>query len=91
MNLLLCKQAHRETGRFFAVSGVQLAQTDRGQFHCRRAAFSSHLKSRVGNILAKAVTGCCFTHYALFRRGTYNFAQVSQNTLVHHTRKLLVY
>jgi hypothetical protein len=47
-------QAHRETDRFFAASGVQLAQTDRGQFHFRRAAFSSQLQSRVGLALAKA-------------------------------------
>jgi hypothetical protein len=40
---------------FFTASGVQLVQTDRDQFHFRRAAFSSVLKSRVGNILAKAV------------------------------------
>ncbi len=51
---LLFLQAHRETDRFFAASGVQLAQSDRGQFHFRRAAFSSQIKSRVGNILAKA-------------------------------------
>jgi hypothetical protein len=36
-----------------AASGVQLAQTNRGFFHYHRAAFSSMLKSRVGNILAK--------------------------------------
>jgi hypothetical protein len=46
-------QAHRETGRFFAASGVQLAQSN-NQFHYRRAAFSSQLKSKVINILAKA-------------------------------------
>jgi hypothetical protein len=51
---LLFLQGHRETDRFFAVSGVQLAQTDRVQFHFRHTAFSSMLKSRVGNILAKA-------------------------------------
>jgi hypothetical protein len=51
---LLFLQAQRETDRFFAASGVQLAQSNRGQFHYRRAAFSSHLKSKVGNILAKA-------------------------------------
>jgi hypothetical protein len=51
---LLFLQAHRETDRFFAASGVQLAQSDRGYFHFRCAAFSSLLKSRVGNILAKA-------------------------------------
>jgi hypothetical protein len=50
---LLFLQAHRETDRFFAASGVQLAQTDRGQFHFRHAAFSQHLKSKVGLVLAK--------------------------------------
>ena len=50
---LLFLQAHRETDRFFAASGVQLEQTNSGQFHFRRAAFSSMIKSRVGNILAK--------------------------------------
>ena len=48
---LLFLQDHREIDRFLAASGVQLAQTN---FHFRRAAFSSQLKSRVGNILAKA-------------------------------------
>ena len=43
-------QAHRETDRFLADSGVQLAQTN---FHFRHMVFSSHLKSRVGNILVK--------------------------------------
>jgi hypothetical protein len=52
---LLFLQAHRETDRFFAVSGVQLAQYERGQFHFRRAAFSSQLKAKVGLALAKAV------------------------------------
>ena len=47
-------QAHRETDRFFAASGVQSAQFDRGYFHFRRAAFLSMLKSKCGNILAKA-------------------------------------
>jgi hypothetical protein len=51
---LLFLQAHRETDRFFAASGVQLAQSNSGLFHFRRAAFSSHLKSKIGNILAKA-------------------------------------
>jgi len=44
---LLFLQAHRETDRFFAAPGVQLAQSHRGQFHFRRAAFSSQLKSGV--------------------------------------------
>ena len=56
---LLFLQAHRETDRFFAASGVQLAQPTCGFFHFRRAAFSSQLKSKVGNILAKAA------HYGL--------------------------
>ena len=51
---LLFLQAHRETDRFFAASGVQLAQSTSGQFHYKRAAFSSQLRSKVGNILAKA-------------------------------------
>jgi hypothetical protein len=41
---ILCKSA----------SGVQSAQSNMGGFfHFRRAAFSSMLKSRVGNIMAK--------------------------------------
>jgi hypothetical protein len=51
---LLFLQAHRETDRFFAASGVQLAQHDRVQFHFRRAAFSAQLKVKVGITLAKA-------------------------------------
>jgi hypothetical protein len=51
---LLFLQAHRETDRFFAASGVQLVQPISGLFHFRRAAFSSQLKSKIGNILAKA-------------------------------------
>jgi hypothetical protein len=52
---LLFLQAHRETYRLFAASGVLLAQTDRGMFHYRRAVFSAQLKSKVGLALAKAV------------------------------------
>ena len=51
---LLFLQAHRETDRFFAVSGVQSAQTTSGMFHFRRTTFSSGLKSKVGLALAKA-------------------------------------
>ena len=52
---LLFLQAHRETDRFFAASGVQSAQsTSGGFFHFRRAAFSSGLKSKVGLALAKS-------------------------------------
>ena len=58
MNLseFLFLQAHRETDRFFAVSGVLSAQSDRGFFHYLRTAFSSMLKSRVGNILDMAAS-----------------------------------
>jgi len=38
---------------FFATSGVQSTQFDRGFFHFRRTAFSSMLKSRVSTILVK--------------------------------------
>jgi hypothetical protein len=46
---LLFLQTHRETDRFFEASGVQLAQTNRGQFHFqlphyRCAVFSSQFK-----------------------------------------------
>jgi hypothetical protein len=51
---LLFLQAHRETDRFFAASGVQLAQSTSRLFHFRRAAFSSTLKAKVGSTLAKA-------------------------------------
>jgi hypothetical protein len=45
---LLFLQTHRETDRFFAASGVQLVETNpSGQFHFRRAAFTSILKSRL--------------------------------------------
>ena len=53
---LLFLQAHRETDRFFAASGVQFAHSTSGQFHYRLPAFSSQLKSKCGNILAKAAT-----------------------------------
>jgi hypothetical protein len=51
---LLFLQSHRETDRFFAVSGVLSAQSDRGFFNYRRAAFSAQLKSKVGLALVKA-------------------------------------
>ncbi len=50
---LLFFQAHRETDRFFAASGVQLAQQNRGLFHFLRAAFSATLKAKVDSTLAK--------------------------------------
>ena len=53
---LLFLQGHRETDRFFAGLGVQLAQSNRGPFHYRRSACSSMIKSRVGNILTKTPT-----------------------------------
>ncbi len=44
----------RKLATFFAASGVQLAQPTSGFFHFRRAAFSSQLKSKVGNVLVKS-------------------------------------
>jgi hypothetical protein len=38
----------------FPASGVQLAQSTSGLFIFRRVTFSSHLKSKIGNIVAKA-------------------------------------
>jgi hypothetical protein len=51
---LLFLQAHRETDRFFAASGVQLEQSDRVQFHFRLTAFTQQLKSRVDLVIVKA-------------------------------------
>jgi hypothetical protein len=51
---LLFLQDHPETDRFCTSSGVQSAQTDRGQFHFRRAAFSAQFKRKVGLDLGKA-------------------------------------
>jgi hypothetical protein len=80
---LVFLQAHRETDHFFAASGVQLAQSDRGQFHYKRAAFSSQLKSKVGSILAKAAA----------LRITLNIdgAPIASKSHTHHTHKPLVY
>jgi hypothetical protein len=81
---LLFLQVHRETDRFFAASGVQLVQTDRGMFHYRRAAFSAQLKSKVGLGLDKAAA----LRITLNLDGTPSYLN---HTLTHHTRKLLVY
>jgi hypothetical protein len=54
--LLLFLQGQRETDRFLAASRVQLAHSTSDQFHYLRVAFSSQLKSKIGNILAKAAS-----------------------------------
>ncbi len=50
---ILFLQDHRETDRFFTVSGVLSVQSDRRFFHYLRTTFSSMFKSRVRNILTK--------------------------------------
>ena len=50
---LLFLQTHRETDRFFEVSGDRLTQSTSDQCHYRLKVFSSNLKSKVGNILTK--------------------------------------
>ena len=50
---LLFLQTHRETDRFFAASGVQLAQHDRDQFHFHHVVFDSQVKNRVVLTLVK--------------------------------------
>jgi hypothetical protein len=79
---LLFLQAHRETDRFFAASGVQLKESDRDQFHYHRKVFSSHLKSKVVNILVKPTVV----------RVNLNIDGVSMvcRSLSHHTLKTLV-
>ena len=62
----------------------QLAQSTSGLYHYKRAAFSSQLKSKCGNILAKAAA----------LRITLNVdgdLWCQDHTLTHHTHKLLVY
>jgi hypothetical protein len=49
-----CCHTYLETDRFYAASGIQSAQTQRGMFHFRRAAFAQQFKSKVGLALAKA-------------------------------------
>ena len=52
---LLFLQDHRETDRFFAVSGVHHPQsTTAGLFHYRYAVFSSQIKEKVNSTLDKA-------------------------------------
>jgi hypothetical protein len=50
---LLFLQNHRETERVFVGSGVHLTYSTSGQFHYHRTVFSSQLKSKIVNILAK--------------------------------------
>ncbi len=58
---LLSLQAHRETDRFFADTGVQLAQTNRGMFHYLRAVLSAQLKKKSW---PGSRQGGSFTYYA---------------------------
>ena len=85
---LLFLQAHRETDRFFADSGVQPAQsTSGGLFHFRRVAFLAHLRGKVGSTLAKAA--------ALRVNLNIDVVTITSRThtleLFHLTRKHLVY
>ncbi len=48
---LLFLQAHRETDRFFAASGVHFAQPTSRIFHFHRVVFSAQLKGKVGRVI----------------------------------------
>jgi hypothetical protein len=50
---LLFLQTHRETDRFFADSGVQLAQSTSGLVHFRRVALLTTLTAKVVSTLAQ--------------------------------------
>ena len=81
---LLFLQDHRETDRFFAVSGVQVAQSDGDQFHYKHVALLAQIKSRVSLTLAKASD----------LRITLNLDGepiTSRHILTHLTRKHLAY
>jgi hypothetical protein len=81
---LLFLQAHRETDRFFAASGVQIAQSTSGLFHFRRAAFSSTLKAR--SAVPSPRLQLYVLHSILMGR-----LSLQEHILTHHTRKRLVY
>jgi hypothetical protein len=52
--LLLFLQVHRQTDRFFAAAGVvQFVSSTSNHFHYRHGTFSSHINSKIGNILGK--------------------------------------
>jgi hypothetical protein len=53
---LLFLQAHRETDRFFATSGVHLPYSTSGLFHFCLSTFSAQVKGSIVNILPKAAT-----------------------------------
>jgi hypothetical protein len=59
---LLFLQAHRETDRFFAASGVHLAQTQRGMFHFRRLPSRGVLGSNKSESWQHPRHGCSFTY-----------------------------
>jgi hypothetical protein len=46
--------SYRLIGKLTAFLQLQVAQSNRGQFHYRRVVFSSQLKSKIGNNLPKA-------------------------------------
>jgi hypothetical protein len=52
---LLLLQSHRETDRFFTVSGVQLPEHDRGQFHYHRTTFCGFVHSRDHPVILQTV------------------------------------
>jgi hypothetical protein len=81
---LLFLQDHRETDRFFTVSGVLSVQSDRGFFHYRRVPFSVQFKRKVGQPLA-TVTALRITLNLM------GYSSLQEHILTHHTRKHLVY
>jgi hypothetical protein len=79
---LLFLQAHRETDRFFAVSGVQSAQSNLGAtcFHLRRAAVSQNVDCYSQRLLLYVLTSIWMSHLSHLIL-----------TLTHHIRKHLGY
>ncbi len=80
---LLFLQTHRETDRFFVVSGfqvvgVQVVEPNRGLlFHFRRSAFSVTLKVKVGSTLVKVVDFRIFLNV--------DGAPITSKTHTHHS------
>jgi hypothetical protein len=68
---LLFLQTHRETDRFFAVSGAQLPETDRGLFHFRR--YGDVLGHPESKSRQNHHQDCSFTYYTQYCWVTYHF------------------
>ncbi len=71
---------------FFAVSGLQLAQSNSGQFHYHRVVLFPQFRSKVGNILIKVEA-----LWINLNIDGVSITSKSRTHQLHHTLKILVY